>query len=95
MSPDQNPSNESTIEFPCRFPIKALGRSGSGFEELVVQIITRHANLWVGDGRAVSTNDSRKGNYVAVTVAVEATSQDQLDAIYQDLTDCPDVLMAL
>jgi putative lipoic acid-binding regulatory protein len=30
-----------------------------------------------------------------VTVVIEATSQAQLDAIYQDLTDSPDVLMAL
>jgi putative lipoic acid-binding regulatory protein len=30
-----------------------------------------------------------------VTVMIEATSRAQLDAIYQGLTDHPDVLMAL
>lgn len=94
-SQDQTPNKESAIEFPCRFPIKAMGRSDEGFEALVVQIVRRHADLWVGDGQSITTNDSRKGNYIAVTVVVEATSQEQLDAIYQDLTDCPDVLMAL
>ena len=94
-NPDQNPSKESAIEFPCRFPIKAMGRSGDGFEALVVQIVRRHADLWAGDGQSVTTNDSRQGNYIGVTVVIEATSQAQLDAIYQDLTDCPDVLMAL
>lgn len=94
-SQDQTPNKESAIEFPCRFPIKAMGRSDEGFEALVVQIVRRHADLWVGDGQSVTTNDSRQGNYIAVTVVVEATSQEQLDAIYQDLTDSPDVLMAL
>lgn len=94
-SQDQTPNKESVIEFPCRFPIKAMGRSDEGFEALVVQIVRRHADLWVGDGQSVTTNDSRQGNYIAVTVVVEATSQGQLDAIYQDLTDSPDVLMAL
>ncbi|MBT8040197.1 MAG: DUF493 domain-containing protein [Xanthomonadales bacterium] len=94
-SQEQNPNRESAIEFPCRFPIKAMGRSADGFEATVVSLVRRHADLWVGDGKSVTTNDSRQGNYIAVTVVVEATSQDQLDAIYRDLTGCPDVLMAL
>ena len=94
-TPNPDPNRESLIEFPCRFPIKAMGRSDAGFDATVVQIIRAHAELWKGDDLPVSTNASKQGNYTAVTVVIEATSQAQLDAIYQDLTDHPDVLMAL
>lgn len=94
-TPKPDPNKESLLEFPCRFPVKAMGRADGGFEAVVVQIIRAHAELWKGEELPVTTNPSRKGNYTAVTVVIEATSQAQLDAIYQDLTDCPDVLMAL
>lgn len=90
-----NPAEETLLEFPCRFPIKAMGRADANFEALVVQIVRRHAELWSGDELPVSSNPSRTGKYSGVTVVIEATSREQLDAIYQDLTDCADVLMAL
>ena len=39
--------------------------------------------------------DELARNYLSITVTIEAISQAQLDAIYQDLTDCPEVIMAL
>jgi hypothetical protein len=44
---------------------------------------------------AVRAAVSRNGNFVSVTVTVTATSQEQLDAIYLDITAHEDVLMAL
>ena len=44
---------------------------------------------------AIHTRASGEGNYLSVTVVVKATSRAQLDAIYQDLVDCEDVIMAL
>jgi len=38
---------------------------------------------------------SSGGKYVAVTVVIEATSREQLDAIYQDLTADERVVWAL
>lgn len=89
----QKQNSDSLLEFPCRFPVKAMGKSEGSFEAVVAHIIRTHARLWPDE--PIRTNPSKKGNYVAVTAVIEATSQDQLDAIYQDLTDCPDVLMAL
>lgn len=84
---------ESLIEFPCQFPIKAMGKTRDDFDAIVVEIVRRH----VGDIRegAVSSRPSKAGTYTSVTVVIEATSREQLDAIYQGLTDHPDVLMAL
>ena len=92
---DPTANKESLLEFPCRFPVKAMGRDDGAFEAVVVQIVRAHAELWPGEDEPVRTNPSRNGKFLGVTVIVEATSQAQLDAIYQDLTDCPAVLMAL
>lgn len=85
--------DESPLQFPCSFPIKAMGRADSGFDALVVRIVRRHAPD-VGEG-AVTARPSSGGKYLAVTVTVTARSRDQLDAIYRDLTACEQVLMAL
>ncbi len=86
-------SELSLLEFPCRFPIKAMGRQSEEFEALVSAIVTRHAQLWPDE--PVRSVPSKAGNFVSVTATVEARSRVQLDAIYQDLTDCELVLMAL
>jgi putative lipoic acid-binding regulatory protein len=83
----------SLLEFPCRFPIKAMGRQNDDFESVVKEIVRRHANLWPQE--PIRCTPSKAGNFVSVTAVVNAQSKDQLDAIYQDLTDCEQVLMAL
>jgi putative lipoic acid-binding regulatory protein len=84
---------ESLLEFPCKFPIKAMGRAGVGFEELATKIILRHSEIYAGE--ATTNNPSGSGNFISVTVTIMATSKVQLDNIYQDLTDCEHVLVAL
>ena len=86
-------SEETLLEFPCQFPIKAMGKTNIELDLLVIEIVRRHAPD-IKEG-AVTTRPSKDGNYIAVTVIVEASSKQQLDAIYQDLTDHPHVLMAL
>jgi putative lipoic acid-binding regulatory protein len=84
---------ESPLKFPCEFPIKAMGKADGDFDITVVEIVRRHApDLSEG---AIKTRTSGKGNYLSVTVVVNATSRAQLDAIYQDLVDCEAVMMAL
>lgn len=83
----------SLLEFPCRFPIKAMGRNSENFESVVKGIVLAHAELWPQEPLRVSP--SKEGNFLSVTAVIEARSQQQLDAIYQDLTDCDQVMMAL
>ena len=87
------PERLGVLEFPCRFPIKAMGRQSAGFERMVTEIVLRHAELWPGE--PIRSTPSKAGRFVSVTAVVEALSQEQLDAIYQDLTDCAQVLVAL
>ena len=85
--------DDSLLEFPCDFPIKAMGKSEDNFDALVVGIVRRHCpDLLEG---AVKSRLSRKGNYVSVTVTIQAESRSQLDNIYMDLTANEKVLMAL
>ena len=88
-----NPSEPSLLEFPCRFPIKAMGRQSDEFEQLVIRIVCSHAELWPDE--PVRSVPSKAGNFISVTAVIEARSKQQLDSIYQDLTDCEMVLMAL
>ena len=84
---------ESLLEFPCDFPIKAMGLAVQDFERRVTELVRRHAPD-LGEG-AVRSRPSQGGKYLAVTITVRATSRAQLDAIYQELSNCETVLMAL
>ncbi|KJV05435.1 YbeD family protein [Methylocucumis oryzae] len=86
-------SEENALIFPCQFPIKAMGRVDIELDLLVLEIIQKHASIV--SPSAVRTRASKKGTYVSVTVTIEATSKQQLDAIYQELTAHPAVLAAL
>jgi putative lipoic acid-binding regulatory protein len=84
---------QSIMEFPCVFPIKAMGRTAPDFESTVTTIVFSHAEPYAGE--AVVVRESGEGNFQSVTVTVVATSREQLDRIYMDLTACEAVLMAL
>lgn len=83
----------SPFRFPCAFSIKALGKTEPDFDALVVGLIRPYVpDLAEG---AVFCRASRAGRWMAVTVTIEAVSQDQLDAIYRTLSAHEKVVMAL
>lgn len=84
---------ETLLEFPCQFPIKAMGKNTTDFGSVVVSIVQQHVDN-IEEG-AVKTKLSKADKYMSITITIEATSKKQLDTIYQCLTDCPEVLMAL
>ena len=86
-------AEESAIEFPCEFPIKMMGRNLPEFRVTARALVEKHAGSI--DDIAVQESLSRNERFVSITVTITATSQQQLDGIYQDVTDHTDVLMAL
>ena len=86
-------SKESVIEFPCEFPIKMMGHDTPKFHAIAISLIEIHVGP-VGDD-AIKMNTSAKGKFVSITVTITATSQQQLDDIYRDVSGHEDVLMAL
>jgi hypothetical protein len=81
------------FEFPCDYQIKAMGIDDGRFHELVIGIIRRHCDSIRED--SLQTRLSSAGKYVSVSIVVEASSREQLDAIYDDLTAHDKVLMRL
>ncbi len=86
-------SEESALEFPCEFPIKMMGRDTPEFRSTARSLVEKHVGEL--DDERVQATLSRNGRFVSVTVTVTATSQQQLDDIYRDVTAHDDVLMAL
>ena len=80
-------------EFPSQFPIKVMGRHDRDLRALTHALIERHSGP-ILDSR-VRTRTSADGNFLALTYMVTASSREQLDAIYRELTACKSVLMAL
>ena len=87
------PEGETLLEFPCQFPIKAMGLSCDAFEIAVLEIINRHVSD-LGEG-AINSRASKNGKYTSMTITINAQSKQQLDDIYMDLTACEHVHMAL
>ena len=87
-----NPEAEG-VDFPGSYTIKAMGLDEPGFDIIVLEIIRRHCPD-IREG-GISTRPSRTGKYVSVSVVIEAQSRQQLDAIYDELTEHDKVLMRL
>jgi putative lipoic acid-binding regulatory protein len=83
----------SLIEYPCDFPIKVMGDSQAGFAQAIVDIIQRHAPDF--DPATIEMRMSREKRYISVTATIRATSREQLDALYRELSDHPMVAMVL
>jgi putative lipoic acid-binding regulatory protein len=87
------PADGPALAFPCDFPIKVMGRKQPGFAQAVADIVRRHAPDF--DPASIAMRPSRQGRYVSVTCVVRAASREQLDALYQELCDHPQVVMVL
>jgi hypothetical protein len=86
-------ATESVLAFPCEFPIKVMGRTQAGFAQAMVDVVLRHAPDY--DPATLEMRSSREGKYLSLTFTVNATSRDQLDALYRELCDHPMVAMVL
>ena len=81
------------MEFPQRFAIKAMGENSDDFASYVTALIMTHAGQEAP--LDLAERSSKNQRFRSVTVEIMATSRQQLDAIYQALTDDDRVLMAL
>jgi len=85
--------SDSLIEYPSAFPIKVMGARVDGFVEAVVAVARRHDTAF--DDTQIELRPSREGNYLGVTITVTATSREQLDALYTELSSHPMVKVVL
>ena len=81
------------IDFPCTYPIKVMGFATATFTEEVVEVVNKHAP-GVCDEH-VTVKPSAKGNYVSITIVIEATGEEQLTLMFQELKTNASVKMVL
>lgn len=93
MANDGEDKQESLLSFPCEFTLKIFGNDDPAFQEAVLQILTQEVPNFSED--AVQKRASKNGNYLALSVTIYATSREQLDRIYQALSDSPNILMVI
>lgn len=89
----QTPTGESLLTFPCAFPIKVMGKTQDGFAQTIVDVVLRHAPDY--DASTLEMRASTAGRYLSLTCTVNATSREQLDDLYRELSSHPMVTMVL
>lgn len=84
---------DSLIEYPSRFPIKVMGAKVEGFVAAIANIAVRFDPGF--DETCIELRESRGGNYQGITITITATSREQLDDLYRELTSHPMVKVVL
>lgn len=84
---------ETLLEFPCDFPIKVMGRHSDDFRSLVLGIVQKHTGPIAAAN--IEERPSKDGTYLSLTCTFNASSREQLDALYRELTACERVLVVL
>lgn len=86
-------NQQTLLAFPCRFPIKVMGKKDAGLEEFVKKVLQNH----VKDISTLEykTRDSSDGNYLSITAFFIADSKAQLDKIYHAMSNNKNVKMVL
>ena len=85
--------SDTLLQFPCSFPIKMMGRADTEFSDIAVRLIEQHVGIV--EENSIQTTQSRNGNFLSVTVTIDAQSQELLDSIYNDLSNHEDILVVL
>lgn len=85
--------NESPLEFPCHWPVKAMVRAEEEAFNDVLAAIGRHVELPGEEG--VRVRPSRHGRFESITVTIEARSRDHLERIYAEVRSLDVVVMTL
>ncbi len=84
---------DSLIEYPCEFPLKVFGEAQAGFVQAVASVVLAHVPDF--DSNSIEQRGSSNARYLSLTCTIRATSREQLDNLYRDLTSHPMVKMVL
>jgi uncharacterized protein len=79
------------LEFPCSFTYKVMGEAKPELVDKVVAVIQKYAP---GD-YTPSIKPSSKGNYHSVSITINATHIEQVEALYKELGEIDIVRMVL
>ncbi len=83
-------SSGSPLQYPCQFPIKILAKIDSNIEPLVKETLEKE--LSNPFNIEYTSRISSKGTYHSITAIFTATHKEELDRIYQILSQNKDIL---
>lgn len=83
----------SLLVFPCAFPIKVMGANVDNFLAAMCAIAAQFDPGFSSE--TIEVRPSKAGNYLGVTLTIQATSQAQLDSMYRALSSHPLVKVVL
>ena len=91
---DQGVQPETLIEFPCEFQLKVMGYNRDNFAQKMHEITQKFVKQTITPEK-ILVRPSRTKKFLSVNISFTADSKQQLDAIYQALTEHELVTMAL
>ncbi|MGB3623189.1 DUF493 domain-containing protein [Ketobacter sp. MCCC 1A13808] len=84
---------EHLWDFPCVHSVKIVGLSEYPLVDVVTEVVSRHAPDF--DRASIRARQSGAGKYTAVTVDVHFTHKEQVEALFQELHERPEIHLTL
>ncbi len=91
--PPSIPPDQSLITYPSAFPIKVMGAQVPGYLDAMVAVARQFDPDF--DPASIEQRPSSGGKYLGLTLTVNATSREMLDALYRTLSTHPLVKVVL
>ncbi len=85
--------DDDLFDFPCAFPLKVMGLADAALVQAVLEIVRVHVPDF--DTATIEQRFSSAGKYLSLTCTINATSREQLDALYRELSSHPLVKIVL
>ncbi len=76
-------SERPVITYPCSYNLRVIVRQHPEAERQLTELVLHH--IPAADFHGMSARHSRAGNYTAFVIHLVAFSQQQLEALYQEL----------
>ena len=84
---------KSLIDYPSIFPLKVMGKATPDFLPAIVHIARQFDPIFNAEN--IEQRQSKEGNYLGLTLPINATSREQLDELYRTLSTHPLVSVVL
>ncbi len=77
---------QDLFEFPCLFPIKIMGEKNPELKNIIHEILKKHIEETYVPHILMDERESSGGKYLSITAKFTASSKEQLDNIYRELS---------
>ncbi|XOD69942.1 MAG: DUF493 family protein YbeD [Sodalis sp. (in: enterobacteria)] len=79
------------LEFPCSFTYKVMGLAQPQLVNLVVEVVQRN----IPGNYSLQVKSSNKGNYKSISITIIATNIEQIETVYEELSNIDIVRIVL